>query len=470
MRARQRPVPGGPGLRNTLVSLLLFAAPGLFRPAPGSGAQAAREADVADSLVTLSRAVALTLESHPLLLGGDARLRAAEEDRRASVADRFPSLSLRATAIQFEEPMVVTPIHSFDPSNIPPFDETLFQASALVDHTLYDGGARGARISMSEAHARAAGWDLHSVRQELIAQVSQSYLRVLLARDQLEAHDRQIAALESELTRVRDLLSAGRAARVEVLRAEAALADARAARVRTETIRRVAEGDLSRLMGLPRESIGRIELRKVTLTSRGTPDRAGLFRRSLEANAAVGRATHRLTSAEAVVDVARGARRPSVSLQAAWVDRGSLDGNFAAEWNVGLAVSVPVFAAGRLHRGVARAEALRDASRENLRLAELGAAAGVDLALAALDEAGARATSLRIAVNRSAEVARIERLRLDAGTGVQADYLQAEATLLSLSVALSEAEHGAVLARIRLARVVGELDAAWLDENLGGAS
>ena len=119
---------------------------------------------------------------------------------------------------------------------------------------------------------------------------------------------------------------------------------------------------------------------------------------------------------------------------------------------------------------VSRAEALRDASRENVRLAELSAAANVDRALAALEETEARAASLRTAVDRSAEVARIERLRLDTGTGVQADYLQAEATLLSLRVALSEVDHGAVLARVRLARAVGELDVGWLQENLGGAS
>ena len=78
--------------------------------------------------------------------------------------------------------------------------------------------------------------------------------------------------------------------------------------------------------------------------------------------------------------------------------------------------------------------------------------------------------SLRLAVDRSEEVARIERLRLDSGTGVQADYLQAEATLLSLRATLSEVEHGAVLARVQLAKAVGELDEGWLEENLGGAS
>jgi outer membrane protein TolC len=123
-----------------------------------------------------------------------------------------------------------------------------------------------------------------------------------------------------------------------------------------------------------------------------------------------------------------------------------------------------------LGHGVSRAEALREASRENVRLAELGAAVSVDRALATLEETEARAVSLRLAVDRSEEVARIERLRLDSGTGVQADYLQAEATLLSLRATLSEVEHGAVLARVQLAKAVGELDEGWLEENLGGAS
>ena len=123
-----------------------------------------------------------------------------------------------------------------------------------------------------------------------------------------------------------------------------------------------------------------------------------------------------------------------------------------------------------MSREITYAEALREASREGVRLAELRAAAGVDRALAAWEEAEARSSSLRVAVDRSTEVARIERLRLDTGTGVQSDYLQSEAALLSLRAALSEAEHGAVLARIQLAKAVGELDESWLTENLGDAS
>ena len=425
---------------------------------------------VSGPALTLSQAVSMTLETHPLLLGGVARQRAAEEEHSVTLGERFPSLSLRGAAVQFQEPMVVTPIHGFEPSLVPPFDETLFQAGALVGYTVFDGGARKARVTASAARATAAQSDLRAARQELIGQVAESYLGVLLARDQLVAHDQRIAALQSELARVGALLAVGRAPRVEVLRAEAALADARADRVRTITMGRVAGGDLGRLVGLPDGSLGERELREVTLLDGLGVDRVRLFSASLATSPAVQRARDDLTASEAAVGLARGARRPNVDLQAAYMDQGSLDGHFTAEWNVGLAVSLPVFAGGRLRHGVSRAEAFREASQEGVRWAELRVAASVDRALAALEEAQARTSSLRTAVDRSAEVARIERLRLDTGTGVQADYLQAEAALLSLRAELSEAEHGAVLARIRLAKAVGQLDESWLTEHLGDAS
>jgi outer membrane protein TolC len=366
--------------------------------------------------------------------------------------------------------MIVTPIHGFEPSLVPPFDETLFKAGAVLGYTVYDGGARGARISASAAQSTAAQSDVRAARQDLIGQVAASYLGVLLARDQLAAHDQRLTALQSELDRVQDLLAVGRAPRVEVLRAEAALADARADRVRTLTLRRLAEGDLGRLVGLPDGSLRERRLREVTLREGVEVDRAGMFSASVATNPGVLRARDDLTSSEAAVGVARGARRPNVDLQAAYVDQGSLDGNFIAEWNIGLAISLPVFTGGRLKHGVSRAEALREASQAGVRLAELEAAAGVDRALAALEEAEARTASLRVAVDRSTEVARIERLRLDTGTGVQADYLQSEAALLSLRASLIQAEHGAVFARIQLAKAVGGLDESWLADNLGDAS
>ncbi len=153
-----------PRLRNVLAGVATVAVSWIVGPGQSLAAQAADRTS-SDATLTLRQAVAMTLDTHPFLLGGVARQRAAEEAHRVSVGDRFPSLSMRGAARQFEEPMVVTPIHGFEPSLVPPFDETLFQAGAVVGYTVYDGGARGARISASESQARGAQSDLRSARQ-----------------------------------------------------------------------------------------------------------------------------------------------------------------------------------------------------------------------------------------------------------------------------------------------------------------
>ena len=82
-------------------------------------------------------------------------------------------------------------------------------------------------------------------------------------------------------------------------------------------------------------------------------------------------------------------------------------------------------------------------------------------------EAAARAASLRVAVDRFAEVVRIERLRLDTGSGTQTEYLRAEADLLTARAALTEAQHAVVALWVELARITGDLTLAWLSRLVG---
>ncbi len=74
--------------------------------------------------------------------------------------------------------------------------------------------------------------------------------------------------------------------------------------------------------------------------------------------------------------------------------------------------------------------------------------------------------SFAVAADRSAEVARIETLALDAGSGTQTDWLTAQADLLEARAALVEARHGEIAARAELARHIGDLDSAWIARTL----
>jgi outer membrane protein TolC len=268
----------------------------------------------------------------------------------------------------------------------------------------------------------------------------------------------------AEGRRVEQLLAVGRVPEVDLRRAEAALAAARASRVRLAAALDTAERDLARLVGLEDGEVEAGALVAVAPPAAGLPPREELYG-ELEESPALARARQAVAAAEAAVAVARGARRPRLAVVGDLKEYGSSEGDLDLEWNAGFQVAVPVFRGGALGERVAQAEASRDAAAERLRSARLEARSEVDRALAALVEARAREEALAEAVKQYEEVARIERLRLDTGVGIQADYLDAEAALLDARAGLVEARHAAVGARVEMARATGDLDLRWVEES-----
>lgn len=477
--ARRRRPPGGGGravpARGTLVALALalaLSAPGPARAAPPDGTTAPpRTATIPTSVsdtarLTLARAVRAALATYPSV--GAAKATAAS--RRAAVgravSGRWPDLSLRASAHQYQEPVVVRPIHGFTPGTAPPFDETLLEAGLYLDYTLWDFGAREARVRSGRQAASAAGAARTAAAQGVVADVADAYLAALGLRRVVAAHDRRIDALRSERERVRQLREVGRAARVELLRVEAALAGARSDREGVRAELRVVAGELARLTGLRAEAVRPGGLADAAWTGPGLPALDELTGRAVAHSPAVERARRQRAAAGAGHDVARAARWPELRLGGAWVDRGSDDGDFRAEWNVGVCLAVPLFTGGRVEAGVQEARAEEEAAVQRVRLAETAVARAVDRARASVVETTSRVESLERAAESQAEVARIEKLRLETGTGTQTDYLDAEAELLTVRASLARTRYAALRARVELARATGELDAPWIEENL----
>ena len=416
--------------------------------------------------LSLTAAVERALAEHPSI--GGARATQAEASAAAGEAGaaRLPSLALNASAFRYDDPMLVFPLHGLEPGFVPPFDETLMQAGATLSYTLFDGGARGARIRRARAEAEAADAGLGGAEQDLAIRVSGAYLEIVLQRQVLEAHDRRIAALEAERERVRRFLDAGRGAEVDLLRADAASAEAQAARIRQATALRVAERDLERFMGEPSGAISPARLSTPELTDTGLPGRERLLALAEEASPEIHAARRRLAAAEAALSVARGARWPELQVLGNFTERGGAGGDYEDEWSAGLRLSYPVYTGGAVGRRIERGQAARAGAEAEARLAALRAAEAVDRALAAVHESRARSVSLAAAVAGFAEVARVEKLRLDTGAGTQTDYLRAEADLLAARADLAAARQAAVGARLQLARATGELTLDWLRQNL----
>ncbi len=425
-----------------LGAILLLAVP---RPARGQS-------------LTLTAALDSALAGHPSVLAARARVEGAQARVAEARAQLVPTLSGSAGLSQFEKPMVVAPLHGFDPRNPPTFDRTLVQGQLGLDYTLFDGGGRGARIRGAGAAEREAeaGWD--ATRQDLLERVTGAYLAVLSAGEVLDAAQRHASALEAEQNRAQQNLDQGTAARVDVLRAKASLMDAQAQEATARTSEDLARRSLARLMGVDPATLHKRTLEPVR------------FRRAPAADTAespqVVEAQRAVEAARARVDQALASRMPSLHAAAGLHEYGSALGNYVTEWQAGLQVSWPVFTGGARGASIRQARAQYRSAQQALRLAKLQDENAVDQAHAGVVEAEARAKALEASVNQWQEVARIEALSLKEGSGVQTDLLNAQAGLFRARAGYARARYDAVLARVRLARAQGSLDRKWIDEAL----
>jgi outer membrane protein len=433
--------------------------------------------------LTLTEAVASALESHPSLDVASAMTTRAEEETATARAQRLPNLAMGADLTRFQEPMVVAPLHAFDPLRPPSFDRSLVQGRLTARYTVVDWGERSARIRAGEASAESAELAAEDALAELLQQVVGAYLGVLTTRAVRTAADAHVSDLEAELDRVERNRQAGTAAEVEVLRASATLAGARADAASAAERAGLAERSLARVSDLPLARISGEDLAGVSVrdlertdlpalavgappartnaASRTSPTE-GIEGRSRE----VERARRGVSVAEARLVEQRSARLPRIEASAGLLDFGTLGGNHAAEWQAGVQLSWPVFTGGAQSARVRAARAGVDAARAELATTELIAEEQVDIALTAVAEADARAAALEAAVQQWAEVARIERLALDTGSGVQRDLLRAQAGLFEARAGLARARHDGVLARVGLAAARGTLDRDWIDRTL----
>ncbi|HYG65112.1 MAG TPA: TolC family protein [Thermoanaerobaculia bacterium] len=446
---------------RSLVSLTLVVLT-LVLPAGATAQETAQE----PARLTLAEAVERALARYPGVGAARARQEQAREAITEAKASRRPAGRLNATGTQYEEPMVVTPIHGFGPGLFPEFDTTVFQGTLTVSYTLWDGGATEARIRSAGEQAGVAGAALGAAEQALARRVAASYLTAQGQSQVLAAHDRRLAALQGELSRARQRFDAGKAAQVEVIRAEAAVAAAEAQRVALAAAVGNAERDLARLLDAPLDEVRAGRLAPVTLAGPALPPREALVADGLAVSPAVEQARRQVEASRAAEALARSAYRPTLRAVGNYNEWASSEGDFTGEWNAGFQFAVPLFDFGVTRSRVAQSAAATRAAAEQLRLAELQVREEVDRAAADTEQALAQVASLEKAVERFAEVVRVQKLLLDTGAGTQIDYLNAEAELLAARASLATAENAAALARMDLARATGRLGPEWLRQNL----
>lgn len=404
--------------------------------------------------LTLEAAVEQALDRAPQVAAsraGESRAAAAVDEARSPW---WPRLSIDAALQRFEEPMIVAPLHAIDPTRPPVFDETLIQGGLTLGYTLLDGGQRRGRVAQAVAVASGTEARTAGTIQAVVVATVEAYSRVLVARELLDVQAARLRALHAEADRVRRFLAAGRAARVELLRVDAALAGAGGDSVRAAAGLTVAEADLARLIGTDADDLGARGLQPIRLVAAAAPQAS---REALARNPDVIAARHQVEAAGAALKAARGEWLPTLRVEGRTMTYGSGEGTYTTEWLAGLRVVYPLFTGGGRRAQVAGARAAAAQADAEAREVHDAVEQRFVQAGASLRDAQGRLAAFEAAVAHLREVARIEGLALEQGAGTQSEYLRAEAELAAARSELARARGDVVVGRVELERLGGRL-------------
>jgi cobalt-zinc-cadmium efflux system outer membrane protein len=438
---------------------------GIALATPVTGAsQAPTEPSPLPDTLTVEWAVDAALLHYPALSAAQANLRGAGAGGGAARSAWWPSLSFNGNATSFQLPMLARPLHELDASQIV-FDRNLIQGNLFLDFLILDGGGRRARIRQADAVTAGAQAGFEATGMAVIQLAVGSFVQVRTLREILAAEEAQVTAFQEERNRARLFLEAGRAAEIELLRAEAALSQATADMAITAAALQAAEDQLARVAGVTSDAVRGRRLAPVesASASSGTSPTSETVD---SLHPVLRQSWSQVLQADAVRSETKSAWIPNLGLSAGMRQYGTASGDFTNEWQAGVVLSYPLFTGFRRSREIERSDARLVAAREEYRLRRLEVDQELDEARAALRQADARVQALEQAVTQFTEVVRIEALALEAGAGVQRDFLDAQAALFQAQASLAQARNLRVLARVREASALGSLDPSWIRTNL----
>lgn len=249
-------------------------------------------------------------------------------------------------------------------------DIGLFQPTISLYYTLFDAGARRARIDAAQAQQAAANLVFRDTHRQVIFNVSASYYRLLDARGRMEAAAATLHNAETVQASIEERLKQGLATLPDVLEARAATAQARYEVAATEGAEETSRGDLATALGVPVATAVRVENLASVPLDLGTPVETAI-EKALENRPDLLAQDARIRAADAGIREARSALMPNVKLSfdygMQWVDGrqnlGPLLTAHAQTYAVQATVAWTVFDGGARQKRIAMMRAERDAAQ-----------------------------------------------------------------------------------------------------------
>jgi outer membrane protein TolC len=403
--------------------------------------------------LTLAEAMHRALVANPAIKSREAELQKELLGIDIARGQHWPKVDFDASYTRYAYPSLVTPIRQ--PGVFPPLDRDVSNVGIALSLPLYAGGKLVAGESLAENSREAAAQALRGAGQDLLFNVTSTFTKALHLRDLQKSAGARVKTLETEETHISQRLAQGRVAKLELIRLQTQLSQARHDLLTIEQGERDALSILAALLGESRKlpPLANIGAMQVALPN----SREDVLAKAISLRPELLRAQALAKAAADKVNIAKGEQRPQVNFLARAQETAGGNWKGYDDAQIGIQLTIPLFDGWIRKNRVAQANLERRKSELLIEETTNELASDVEQAHGAVTESRARLEVAKQGESEAEEALRIETARYQAGESTITDLLGADAALWSARVNRLQAGYDATASQARLLRAIGEL-------------
>ena len=293
---------------------------------------------------------------------------------------------------------------------------------------IFTGGKLSGTIKQAKANYQYNEVGVQRTYNEMRSTVTDGYFNMLQADNIQKLSAESVTRLEDHLKNVQAQYDVGVVAKVDVLRSQVELANAKQTLIQAENTYQVAEANMNKIVGLPMDT--NLKLDNLLVYNAYDKNMDDCLAYAAEHRPELMQAKYGVDAAKGALMVARSGHMPQVAASATqqWSDS-NWPGDEDGKWGVGVNVSLNVFDTGVTLSKIHGAEADLKKAEETYRNTVDSVNLDVRSNYLGLREAEKRIGTTKLAVEQADEDYRIAQLRYMSGVGTNTDVLDAQVAL-----------------------------------------
>lgn len=327
---------------------------------------------------------------------------------------------------------------------------------------IFTGGQLEGSSKSAKAGYKSALAGQQKSYNQLRADVTNGYFTLLQAENAKGLSQESVDRMTEHLKNVQAQYDVGVVAKVDLLRSQVELANAKQSLVKAANARDLAEASLNRIVGLPMTTSLKLDNIMVYKPYEESLENCLLYAEDHRPELA--QAKYNVDAKKGALQVARSGYMPKVSVEASQsfqdANRSWHGSGEKSDWALGLGVSWNIFDSGVTFSKIHGAEAELHSAEETYRDTKDAVALDVRSNYLNLREAEKRISTTETAVEQAEEDYRIAQLRYMAGVGTNTDVIDASVALTNAKNNYLQALYDYNTSKTDLQNAIGEPMAA----------